>query len=106
MIEWFGPVLSEYYAGSEGGAGFAISSEEWLKKPGSVGKRPALLGSKILDEAGNECPTGLAGAIYPPLQPGRGFSYYQDQTKTQTNRPKARRGGHECVRTGRSRWTS
>ncbi|MDB5425790.1 MAG: acyl-CoA synthetase (AMP-forming)/AMP-acid ligase, partial [Phenylobacterium sp.] len=54
MIEWFGPVLSEYYAGSEGGAGFVISSEEWLQKPGSVGKRPALLGSKILDDQGQE----------------------------------------------------
>jgi len=37
MIEWFGPVLNEYYAGSEGGAGFMINSEEWLRKPGSVG---------------------------------------------------------------------
>lgn len=40
MIEWFGPVLHEYYAGSEGGAGFMIDSHEWLRKPGSVGKRP------------------------------------------------------------------
>jgi long-chain acyl-CoA synthetase len=86
MIEWFGPVLSEYYAGSEGGAGFAISSEEWLKKPGSVGKRPALLGSKILDEAGNECPTGVPGGIYHQLPPGGGFTYYKDETKTQANR--------------------
>ena len=41
-------------AGSEGGAGFLINSEEWLRKPGSVGKKPELLGSKILDEAGAE----------------------------------------------------
>jgi long-chain acyl-CoA synthetase len=33
MIEWFGPVLSEYYAGSEGGAGFMIDSHEWLRNP-------------------------------------------------------------------------
>ena len=38
MIDWFGPVLTEYYAGSEGGAGFFIDSHEWLRKPGSVGK--------------------------------------------------------------------
>jgi long-chain acyl-CoA synthetase len=82
MIEWFGPVLSEYYAGSEGGAGFTISSEEWLKKPGSVGKRPELLGSKILDEQGQECPTGVAGTIYHQLPPGGGFTYYKDETKT------------------------
>ena len=86
MIEWFGPILSEYYAGSEGGAGFAITSEEWLKKPGSVGKRPALLGSKILDDQGHELPTGVAGGIYHQLPPGGAFTYYKDETKTLANR--------------------
>jgi long-chain acyl-CoA synthetase len=86
MIDWFGPVLNEYYAGSEGGAGFVISSEEWLKKPGSVGKRPALLGSKILDEQGDECPTGVPGTIYHQLPPGGGFTYYKDDAKTLANR--------------------
>ena len=86
MIEWFGPVLSEYYAGSEGGAGFMINSEEWLKKPGSVGKKPELLGSKILDEAGNECPPNVSGTIYHQLPPGGGFTYYKDEKKTQASR--------------------
>ena len=86
MIEWFGPVLSEYYAGSEGGAGFVISAEEWLKKPGSVGKRPALLGSKILDDELNECPPGVPGKIYHQLPPGGGFTYYKDEAKTQKSR--------------------
>jgi long-chain acyl-CoA synthetase len=86
MIEWFGPVLNEYYAGSEGGAGFVVSSEEWLKKPGTVGKRPALLGSKILDEEGSECPPNVPGAIYHQLPPGGGFTYYKDEAKTQANR--------------------
>ena len=86
MIDWVGPILSEYYAGSEGGAGFTITSEEWLKKPGSVGKRPELLGSKIVDEQGNECPTGVAGTIYHQLPPGGGFSYYKDDAKTQSSR--------------------
>jgi long-chain acyl-CoA synthetase len=86
MIEWFGPVLSEYYAGSEGGAGFMIDSHEWLKKPGSVGKRPALLGSKILDEAGEECPPGVPGRIYHQLPPGGSFTYYKDEAKTQKGR--------------------
>jgi long-chain acyl-CoA synthetase len=81
MIEWFGPVLNEYYAGSEGGAGFMIDSHEWLKKPGSVGKRPVLMDSKILDDAGNECPPGVAGTIYHQLPPG-GFTYYKDEGKT------------------------
>mgnify|MGYP002402786352 CR=1 FL=1 len=86
MIEWFGPVLTEYYAGSEGGAGFLIDSHEWLKKPGSVGKRPELLGSKILDENGNECPPNVAGTIYHQLPPGGGFTYYKDEKKTQASR--------------------
>jgi long-chain acyl-CoA synthetase len=86
MIEWFGPVVNEYYAGSEGGAGFMIDSHEWLKKPGSVGKKPALLGSKILDEAGNECPPNVAGTIYHQLPPGGGFTYYKDEKKTQASR--------------------
>ncbi|UTP40214.1 AMP-binding protein [Phenylobacterium sp. LH3H17] len=86
MIEWFGPILSEYYAGSEGGAGFAISSEEWLKKPGSVGKRPALLQCRILDEEGNELPNGVPGAIYHQLPPGGGFTYYKDNAKTEASR--------------------
>ncbi|MGA0606475.1 AMP-binding protein [Phenylobacterium sp. VNQ135] len=86
MIEWFGPVLNEYYAGSEGGAGFMIDSHEWLKKPGSVGKRPALLGSKILDEQGAECPPNVAGTIYHQLPPGGAFTYYKDDKKTEASR--------------------
>ncbi|HEY0648742.1 AMP-binding protein [Phenylobacterium sp.] len=86
MIEWFGPVISEYYAGSEGGAGFMIDSHEWLRKPGSVGKRPELLGSKILDEQGAECPPNVAGTIYHQLPPGGGFTYYKDEKKTQASR--------------------
>lgn len=86
MIEWFGPVLSEYYAGSEGGAGFTISSEEWLAKPGSVGKRPALLKVRIIGEDGKDCPNGVAGTIYHQLPPGGGFQYYKDDAKTQASR--------------------
>jgi long-chain acyl-CoA synthetase len=86
MIEWFGPVLSEYYAGSEGGAGFTINSDEWLKKPGSVGKRPAMLQVRIIDEQGNDCPNGVPGTIYHQLPPGGGFQYYKDEAKTQASR--------------------
>ncbi len=86
MIDWFGPVLTEYYAGSEGGAGFLIDSHEWLNKPGSVGKRPALLQVRILDEAGNDLPNGQAGAIYQQMPPGGGFTYFKDEAKTQAAR--------------------
>ena len=86
MIDWFGPVLTEYYAGSEGGAGFLIDSHEWLAKPGSVGKRPALLGVRVLDEAGNDLPNGVAGTIYQQMPPGGGFTYFRDEAKTAASR--------------------
>ncbi len=86
MIDWFGPVLTEYYAGSEGGAGFLIDSHEWLAKPGSVGKRPALLGVRILDEQGNDLPNGQAGTIYQQMPPGGAFTYFKDSAKTQASR--------------------
>ena len=85
MIEWFGPVLTEYYAGSEGGAGFTIDSADWLRKPGSVGKRPELMGVRILDDAGHDLPNGEAGTIYHQLPPG-GFSYFKDAAKTAATR--------------------
>jgi long-chain acyl-CoA synthetase len=82
MIEWLGPILYEYYAGSEGGAGFAIRSDEWLQKPGSVGKRPTLMRVKIMDEEGNELPAGQPGLIYHEAQKLNPFSYYKDDKKT------------------------
>ena len=82
MIAWLGPILFEYYAGSEGGAGFYIRSEEWLAKPGSVGKRPTLLRVKIMDDEGNELPAGQAGLIYHEAQKLNPFQYYKDEKKT------------------------
>lgn len=88
MIRWLGPVLYEYYAGSEGGAGFNITSEEWLIRPGSVGRRPDPEAARILDDDGNECPVGVEGTIY--MRVGVDFQYYKDEAKTQ----KSRRGNY------------
>ncbi|MEI9988497.1 MAG: AMP-binding protein [Rhizomicrobium sp.] len=82
MMDWLGPILFEYYAGSEGGAGFYIHADEWLKKPGSVGRRPALMRVKILDEEGNELPAGQAGLIYHETAKLNPFTYYKDDKKT------------------------
>jgi long-chain acyl-CoA synthetase len=66
MIGWVGPILSEYYAATEGGAGFRISSAEWLQKPGSVGKVRGPASVTVLDEAGRPCAPGVSGRVFLP----------------------------------------
>jgi long-chain acyl-CoA synthetase len=83
MIDWLGPILQEYYSGTEGGGNFTMSSEEWLKRPGSVGAKPATADVKILDEAGALCPTGVPGQIYFRRSSDNPFVYYKDDTKTE-----------------------
>jgi long-chain acyl-CoA synthetase len=85
MIEWFGPVLNEYYAATEGGGGFTVTSEEWLQKPGTVGKAPPTFDNKILDDDGNELPRGEIGTIYMKAPESGRFSYYKDDAKTQSS---------------------
>lgn len=63
MLEWWGPIIHEYYAGTEGNGATYIGPEDWLKHPGSVGK--AMMGIlRICDDEGNEVPTGESGTIY------------------------------------------
>jgi long-chain acyl-CoA synthetase len=83
MIEWWGPVLFEYYAGTEGNGFVCCNSEEWLAHPGTVGK--ALLGTiHIVDESGNEQPPGESGTIY--FEGGGEFEYHNDPEKTKGSR--------------------
>ena len=82
MIDWVGPIINEYYAGSEGGAGFVVSSEEWLKKPGTVGKLPDPTALKILDDDGAEVKQGQSGTLYFRVSPIAPFEYYKDPAKT------------------------
>lgn len=63
MIEWWGPILVEYYSGSEGGRAM-ISSADWLAHPGSVGRHWQGGRVWILDPDGNELPPGQDGRIY------------------------------------------
>ena len=82
MIDWLGPILNEYYSASEGGARFSLTSQEWLAKPGSVGKRPTDLQVRILDDEGRECPPGVAGRIFHQRSSDNPFVYYKDPEKT------------------------
>ncbi|MDB9942926.1 AMP-binding protein [Pseudomonadales bacterium] len=81
MMAWLGPVVYEYYAATEGGGGFFIGPQEWLTKPGSVGKAPPSADNKICDDDGKEVATGTVGTIYfraPEIR----FEYYKDTAKT------------------------
>ncbi|MDB5676737.1 MAG: acyl-CoA synthetase [Sphingomonas bacterium] len=79
MIDWFGPIIHEYYSGTESCGITALSSAEWLAKPGSVGK--AVLGTvHILDDAGDEVARGETGYVY--FSGGPAFAYLNDPAKT------------------------
>ena len=58
------PIVWEYYAATEGGGGFIVGSEEWLKKPGTVGRPGPEFDNLILDDDGKAVPTGTVGTIY------------------------------------------
>ncbi|MBI5263457.1 MAG: acyl-CoA synthetase [Bradyrhizobium sp.] len=80
MIEWWGPILIEYYAGSEGNGVTVCTSQQWLEHRGSVGR--AVVGKiKILDENDQELPAGEIGTVYFADAPV--FSYHNDPEKTQ-----------------------
>jgi len=79
MIGWLGPIIEEFYAGSEGNGHVMISSAEWLARPGSVGR--AVFGElHICDDDGNELPAGETGTIY--FGGGRPISYHNDPEKS------------------------
>jgi long-chain acyl-CoA synthetase len=79
MIEWLGPIVHEYYSGSEGSGATFISSPEWLAHKGSVG-RPLVGRIHVCDECGNELPTREEGLIY--FSGGPDFEYHNDAAKT------------------------
>ncbi len=83
MIEWWGEVIFEYYAGTEGNGFCAITSSEWLTKPGSVG-RPLLGELHICDDDGEELPSGEPGIIY--FGGTAAFEYHNDPEKTASSR--------------------
>jgi long-chain acyl-CoA synthetase len=82
MIGWWGPVVHEYYAGTEGNGFCAITSEEWLAHKGSVG-RPVVGAVHICDDDGNELPPREQGAVW--FEGGADFEYHNDPEKTRAS---------------------
>jgi long-chain acyl-CoA synthetase len=80
MLDWWGPVIDEYYAASEGG-GTLVTPEQWLKKPGTVGTAWPISQVKVLDDDGNEMPPGESGTIWMKMGDLR-FEYNKDPDKT------------------------
>ena len=81
MLEWWGPVIWEYYAATEGG-GTIAPPEEWIKYPGTVGRAWPNAELKITDDDGNVMPTGEPGTVWMRMGGGRNFEYKGDSEKT------------------------
>jgi acyl-CoA synthetase (AMP-forming)/AMP-acid ligase II len=78
MMEWFGPIIHEYYGGTEGFAGTTIGPREWLAHPGSVGK--PFTPVHVVGEDGSELGVGESGELY--FEGGPEFEYFKDPEKT------------------------
>jgi long-chain acyl-CoA synthetase len=80
MLDWWGPVVTEYYAATEGG-GSVITAQEWLDRPGSVGTAWPGSEVRVLDDNGDDAPAGEPGLVY--LRMGTStFEYHKDRDKT------------------------
>jgi long-chain acyl-CoA synthetase len=82
ILDWFGPVLREAYGASESGTLCFTTSQEWLAKPGTVGRVTPPLRALVLDEEGRECPAGVNGRLFFVDPSGRGIRYHNDPEKT------------------------
>ncbi len=83
MLAWWGPVVYEYYAATEGG-GTIVTPTEWLERPGTVGKAWPMSEVMVADDNGEECPAGVPGTVY--LKMAMEFEYKGDPGKTSANR--------------------
>ena len=82
MIDWWGPIVHEYYAGTEGNGFVACDSHEWLAHRGTVGRSLGGPTLHILDDDGRELPAGRVGTVY--FGGGPDFEYHNDPDKTRS----------------------
>jgi long-chain acyl-CoA synthetase len=83
MLDWWGPVIYEYYAATEGG-GTVVTPSEWLERPGTVGRAWPNAEIRVQDERGRTCPPGEPGVVWMSLNID--FEYHRDPAKTRDGR--------------------
>jgi long-chain acyl-CoA synthetase len=83
MLEWWGPCVYEYYAATEGG-GTVVTPQEWLERPGTVGRAWPMSEIMIADDDGNPVPAGVPGTVY--MKMALEFEYKDDPAKTAASR--------------------
>lgn len=82
MIEWWGPIITEYYGGTEGGFIANIAASEWLERPGSVGRPMPVVEVLVVDDDGNRLGPGEIGQLYFRSLLGLDFTYHKAPEKT------------------------
>ncbi|MEZ5380321.1 MAG: AMP-binding protein [Microthrixaceae bacterium] len=82
LIDWLGPIVTEYYGGTEGGFISAISAQDWLERPASVGKPLPIIEVRILDDEGEPVPEGTPGQVWFRNLMGSDFEYHNAPDKT------------------------
>ncbi len=82
MIEWWGPVVHEYYGGTEGGLITTIAAEEWLERPGSLGKETEMVEVMVITDDGRPAAPNESGQLYFRSKMGSDFEYHNAPDKT------------------------
>ncbi len=81
MIDWWGPVINEYYGATETGIVVFCDSDEWLAHPGTVGRPIPEADVKVIDKNGRELPTGEVGEVVAKVRTAPEFTYHGDDGK-------------------------
>ncbi len=82
MIEWWGPIISEYYGSTEGSIVTTVNSQDWLARPGTLGKPTAIMEVMVIKEDGSHAESGESGQLYVKNIMGSDFEYHNDAEKT------------------------
>jgi long-chain acyl-CoA synthetase len=83
MIDWWGPIVTEYYGGTEGGFITTIGAADWLERPTSVGRPLEVVEVLVVDDEGRTVPAGTTGNLYFRSLLGSRFEYHGAPEKTE-----------------------